>query len=399
MNTTQHTLENVSRRFYDTFGRIPVSRAYAPGRLEVIGNHTDYNGGKVVGAAIDHGTAVAMRQRDDGRIRLISDACLEDSVLETSMDSYAYDGLPSWSTYPLGVIDEARLRQWVPSGAGLDMAIHSTLPIGAGLSSSAALELAVAGALVRLFFDPASAPGIETLIETAHRAENRFVGMPCGILDQTVAGMARQDHLVVIDAASGRVDHAELPQGVGFAVFRSHISHALLDTPYEERHRECRQALMGLERFVPGIRHLATVHEADLGAYAAVLDTRARLRATHVVHEQARVHAFLHALRCHDLPAAGNAMTTSHESSRSLFDNSIPELDVLAAAANQQEDVLGARLTGGGWGGAVIALVRDPFSSGQAEHICDAYEELFDVRPHWWRTAACHGLVHERVRA
>lgn len=399
MNTTQHALETVSRRFRDTFGGIPASRAYAPGRLEVIGNHTDYNGGVVVGAAIDQGTAVATRQRDDGRIRLISDACLEDSVLETSMDNYTTDGLPSWSRYPLGVIDEARLRQWIPSGAGLDVAIHSTLPIGAGLSSSAALELAVAGALIHLFFDPASAPGTETLIETAHRAENRFVGMPCGILDQTVVGMAKQDHLVVIDAASGRVDHAELPPGMGFAVFRSHISHALLDTPYEERHRECRQALMGLQRFIPGIRHLAAVHEADLHAYTGVLETRAGLRATHVVHEQARVRAFLHALRCLDLPAAGAAMTASHESSRRLFDNSIPELDVLVAAANQQQDVLGARLTGGGWGGGVIALVRDTFSAGQAEHICDAYQELFQVRPHWWPTTAANGLVHERVRA
>ena len=398
MSTTQHALQTVSRRFCNSFGGKPESRAYAPGRLEVIGNHTDYNGGIVVGAAIEQGTAVAMRQRDDGRIRLISDACLEDSVLETSMNTYTSDGLPSWSRYPLGVIDEARLRQWIPSGAGLELAIHSTLPMGAGLSSSAALELAVAGALVRLFFDPASAPGIETLIETAHRAENRFVGMPCGILDQTVAGLAKQDHLVVVDAASGRTDHAELPKDVGFAVFRSHISHALMDTPYEQRHRECRQALMGLERFIPGIRHLATVHEADLQAYAPVLDTRARLRATHVVHEQDRVHAFLHALRRLDLPAAGDAMTASHESSRSLFDNSIPELDVLTAAANQKEDVLGARLTGGGWGGAVIALVRNTFSVDQAEHICDAYEELFQVRPHWWRTTAAHGLVHERMR-
>ena len=365
--------------------------------MEVIGNHTDYNGGTVVGAAIDMGISVAMGRTDDGRIRMASDARDGNEVQETSLDTYRTDQLPDWCAYPLGVIDEARLREWIPDGAGLTMAIHSTLPIGTGLSSSAALELAVAGALTRLFFEEDTMPSTGQLVEVAHRAENRFVGMPCGLLDQTVVGFAREQHLVVLDASVGRSMSIALPDHLGFVLFRSHISHALVHSPYEERHRECRDALIGLQRFIPGMRHLARVHPADLDAYASVLETRPGLRARHVVHEQRRVGAFLAALSKQDAAAAGACMTASHESSRTLFDNSTPELDALVATAIQKDGVHGARLSGGGWGGAVIAMVDETFTDDQAEAICDTYEELFEVRPHWWRTTAADGLFHERL--
>jgi len=397
MSTAQDTLRTASTLFEEHFEVAPASRAHAPGRMEVIGNHTDYNGGTVVGAAIDLGIGVAMRQRGDGRIRMVSDAREGDTALVTSMSTYTTDDLPDWCAYPLGVIDEARMRGWIPEGAGLDMAIHSDLPIGTGLSSSAALELAVAGALTRLFFEEDDMPGTGALVEVAHRAENRYVGMPCGLLDQTVVGFARRQHLVVLDASQNLSLPVALPENLSFVLFRSHISHALVDSPYEQRHRECREALMGLQRFIPGIRHLARLHPADLDAYASVLETKASLRARHVVHEQRRVGAFLAALDLGDAEAAGACMTASHESSRAFFDNSTPELDALVHAANLQQGVLGARLSGGGWGGAVIALVSEAFTDTQAESVCDAYEELFEVRPHWWRTAASDGLVHERV--
>jgi len=397
MSTSPARLESVARLFGDVYSTLPNSLADAPGRVEVIGNHTDYNGGSVVGAALERGTAVAMGLRADGRIRLISDTRQAAVPVETTMTSFTSERLPDWCAYPLGVIDEARLNGWVPEGAGLDLAIHSTLPIGAGLASSAALELAVAGALVPLFFEAGNEPGIEMLVAAAHRAENRFVGMPCGLLDQTVVGHAREDHLIVMDAATNRHDVVPIPSSLGFVLFQSHVSHALVTSPYEERHRECRQALMGLQRFIPGLRHLASVHPADLDAYGSVLETRPRMRAQHVVEEQVRVLAFQEALRNGKRETAGALMSASHESSRLLFDNSTPELDVLVASASQQENVLGARLSGGGWGGTVVALVRDTFSDHQAESICDTYEELFEVRPHWWRSRACRGLVQERL--
>ncbi len=389
----------VTLLFSDQFASAPMTRAHAPGRVEVIGNHTDYNGGTVVGAALDRGVEVALRLTSDGRVRLVSNAKPADGVVETSISTYAEDEWPDWCAYPLGVIDEARLRGFLPAGAGLDIAIHSDLPIGTGLSSSAALELAVAGALFEALPDTNASISRSLLIEIAHRAENRFVGMPCGLLDQTVVGRARAGHLVVLDASTNQSHPIRLPDGLGFALFRSHISHALVDSPYEVRRDECRKALMGLERFIPGIRHLARLHPADLDAYASVLETRPSLRARHVVHEQRRVGAFLSALHQGDAEAAGACMTASHESSRAFFDNSIPELDALVQFSNQQGAVLGARLSGGGWGGSVVALVTDNFDTKQADAICDAYEELFEVRPHWWRTSASAGLVHELLTA
>lgn len=397
MSNVTDLLKRVDSLFREHFDGAPESHAYAPGRVEVIGNHTDYNGGTVVGAAIDRGMAVAASLRDDGRIRLLSDAKVSEGIVESTWESYQDDALPEWCRYPLGVVDEARIRAWSSEPFGLDLAISSNLPVGTGLSSSAALELAVAGALSELLFSDDDRPSRGVLVEVAHRAENRYVGMPCGLLDQSVVGFARENSLVVLDAAVNRSMAIPLPDGIRFVLFRSHISHALVESPYETRHRECREALMGLERFIPGIRHLAHVHPADLDAYASVLQTKPSLRARHVVHEQRRLGAFLAAISQQDLQAAGACMTASHDSSRSFFDNSTPELDALVASANEQPGVLGARLSGGGWGGSVVAMVDDSFEEKHAEAICDAYEELFETRPHWWQTTAAAGLVSESL--
>lgn len=397
MMTPAQSLSHVLELFQEHFGTVAQSRAFAPGRVEVIGNHTDYNGGTIVGTAIDRGIAVAARVRPDGKLRFYSDTKSSDGIVETSRATFAQDDIPTWCQYPLGIIDEAHLRGWPSEPVGLDLTIASDLPEGTGLASSAALEMAVVGALSQLLFTADMQPSRGALVEVAHRAENRFVGMPCGLLDQTVVGFGKKNGLVVLDAAINKSVSIPLPAGIRFVLFRSHISHALVDSPYEDRHRECRTALMGLERFVPGIRHLARLHPADLDAYASVLETRPAMRARHVVHEQRRVGAFLAALSQNDLVAAGACMTASHESSRALFDNSTPELDTLVATANAQPGVLGARLSGGGWGGSMVAMVTDEFEEKHGESICDQYEELFEVRPHWWQSSAAAGMVSERL--
>ena len=377
--------------FSSTFGRPPGVWAHSPGRVEVIGNHTDYNGGTVVGAAIDKGIHVAAALCDDGQIRLHS-AQMPDTIVETSMTSYRDDDLPAWTAYLLGVVDEFRMRGWMDEATGVDLAVSSTLPIGTGLSSSAAIELATGGALAQALFDPDRHPGRPALVDVAHRAENRYVGMPCGRLDQSVVAYGVQDQLVVLDAATDRHTLVPLPKGHAFVLFRSHVSHQLTDSPYEARHRECRAALMALERMIPGIQHLAHCHPSDLDAYGVVLEEHVARRAGHVIHEQRRVGQFLRALHEGRPDEAGEFMRKSHESSRSLFENSTPELDTLVQLLISQKYVRGARRAGGGWGGAVIAWGESSYSDAQGEQICDAYEELFEVRPHWWRTGASDGL-------
>jgi galactokinase len=392
-----NTLLPVARAlFASAFGADPVSWAHAPGRIEVIGNHTDYNGGTVVGAAIDRGIAVMAAPRQDGCIRLLSRE-QGGQIIETRAETYREADLPGWTAYVLGVVDEFRMRGWMEAGAGCDLAVASTLPVGTGLSSSAALELATAGALrYALPTGNGEAPGRALLVEAAHRAENRYVGMPCGLLDQTVVAWGRENHLVILDAAAARHAVIPLPDGLGFVLFRSHISHALVDSPYETRHRECREALMGLERMIPGIRHLARCHPADLDAYGVTLPDVLARRASHVIHEQRRVGRFLRALAASDATDAGQCLLQSHESSKSLFENSTPELDMLVGLLKMQPGVLGSRLSGGGWGGSVMALVDASFSDQAAETVCDAYQELFEARPHWWRTRASEGLSHGR---
>lgn len=398
--------------FISHFGYPPSQVASAPGRVEVLGNHTDYNGGTVVGAGISLRLEVAAEVRTDSSIRLVSNGSgIQSGIVTTSVETYASDDLPEWTRYPLGVLDEFRM-QGLWENEGLDLAVDSMLPVGMGLSSSAAIELSTAGVLSALRQRPDSACGTEStepgnpptsrpqlgtevLVGIAHRAENRYVGVPCGLLDQTVVGHAKKDSLVVLDASTNRHMAVALPAGLSFVVFRTHISHRLIDSPYETRHRECRNALMGLQRMMPGTRHLARLHPADIVAYEVVLDPVLVRRARHVVEEQRRVGRFLRALVEGDVAAAGQLMRESHESSRVLFENSTPELDILVDRLMEKTGVLGARLSGAGWGGAVMALVNESFEDDAAESVCDAYEELFEARPHWWQTDAEEGL---RVR-
>jgi len=167
-------------------------------------------------------------------------------------------------------------------------------------------------------------------------------------------------------------------------------------SPYETRHRECRDALMAFKRLVPGTRHLAGLHPADVAAYTPALDEISIRRAHHVTTEQVRVGQFLKAVHAGDLKHAGELMSASHESSRTSFENSTPELDLLVQTACEHPGVLGARLSGAGWGGAVVALVDQSFDVGNADLICDTYEQQFDIRPRWWLTRADAGMSTSR---
>ena len=388
--------------------------ASAPGRVEVLGNHTDYNGGTVVGAGINLRLEVAAHVRSDDVIRLVSSGDgLNTTVVTTSIGTYSTDTLPDWTQYMLGVLDEFRL-QGLWSDQGVDLAVDSALPIGMGLSSSAAIELSTAGVLtsIRQTLEPkpgtdskqdgaVAAPqahfGIDVLVGIAHWAENRYVGVPCGLLDQTVVGHAQKGSLIVLDASTNRHLAIALPPGVSFVLFRTHISHRLIDSPYESRHRECRTALMGLQRMIPGVRHLARLHPVDIDAYEVVIDPVSVRRSRHVVEEQRRVGRFLRALVEGDVTTAGQLMRASHDSSRVLFENSTPELDILVERLMEKPGVKGARLSGAGWGGAVMAMVDESFDDEAAESVCDAYEELFEARPYWWRTDAEEGLRMEAL--
>ncbi|MGH7956131.1 MAG: galactokinase, partial [Opitutaceae bacterium] len=293
-------------KFCATFGRRPDIMARAPGRIEFIGNHTDYNGGIVLGAAIDRGVSVALAQRTDRQWNFAS--AQKDGVVRLEGGNFSkLTGSDSWVNYPLGVMNSLRLSGLkVP--AAFDYFATADLPLGAGLSSSVAIEMASALAFTSCVGEP---PPRETLVTAARHAENNFVGVPCGILDQGVSGFGRKDHLVFIDCRGPHFDTVPLPRGAHFWIFNTHTKHALVDGLYAERHRECLEAANAL-----GVPLLVDASTGMLAAARGRLSATVEKRARHIIEELARVGATVVALQCGDLAAVGRLLVASHRSSQ-----------------------------------------------------------------------------------
>lgn len=358
-------------QFEKIFGRAPEIVTRAPGRIEFIGNHTDYNGGTVLGASIDRGVTVALAKRTDGK-RNFHSTYTGETVPLTACAPTKQIGGASWTNYPLGVL--AALPHFgLSAPEGFDYLADSDLPAGAGLSSSAAIELASALAFLGVTHQ---APDRETVVKIGKHAENHFVGVPCGILDQGVSGFGKEGHLVFIDCAGPRFETVPMPAGASFWIFNTHTKHALVDGLYSARHRECMSAAQAL-----GVKWLVDVSVNQLRAAEAGIEPAAFKRARHVIEEIARVGACVKALGAVDIAAVGALLTASHRSSQHLFENSTEELDFLVDTLVGIPGVYGARLTGGGFGGAVMALAGAGFGVAQAEIVATAYEKKFGARP------------------
>lgn len=361
----------LSERFRAAYGRSPEIMARAPGRIEFIGNHTDYNGGSVLGAAIDRSTWVALARRADGTRRFASDTF--GGPYDFGPEAVERVAGPhSWVNYPLGVLAAMRdSGRVIP--AGFDYLVASDVPLGAGLSGSAAIELS--SCLAFLEATGKSVPR-EALVALGRRAENEFVGVPCGILDQGVSGFGQRDHLVYIDCRGPRFKTVPLPPGSNFWIFNTHLKHALVDGLYAQRHRECMEAAS-----VIGVALLVDATPAMLAAAETRLSRPAYKRAHHVIDEIARVEQAVAALKAGDLPGVGKLLFASHRSSRTWFENSSPELDFLVDSLEAERGVYGARLTGGGFGGAAMALTSDAFGEKEVRRVADAYLSRFGARP------------------
>jgi galactokinase len=363
--------EQLIAGFRARYGRDPAVIARAPGRLEFIGNHTDYNGGTVLGVTINRDVWVAVAARSK-RWRFASGSGPGEVTVKVGAAVEKQVGPASWVNYPLGVI-AAFGKFGLRAPGGFDFMAMSDLPPGAGLSSSAALELA--SALAFLSLSQQDAPR-ETVVSLCRHAENHFVGVPCGILDQGVSGFGQKHHLVFIDCRGPKFATVPLPAAARFWVFNTHMKHALVDGLYATRHRECLAAAKTL-----GVALLADATPAKVEAARATLPPVEYRRAKHVVEEIARVDATVLALHAGDLAAVGGLLMASHRSSQVLFENSTPELDFLVDRLAVAPHVYGARLTGGGFGGAVMAVTSPDFTAAQAGEVAAAYAAQFGTRP------------------
>ena len=372
--------------FNETFGLAPSLAAIAPGRIEFIGNHTDYNGGRVIGLAVEQGILALGAPRRDRKLRLKS--LQGGELIETSIDCrQPLVDAAAWVNYPLGVIHALR-EAGASVKTGFDLLFDSDLPAGAGMSSSAALELATAMLI-------ASACGFKAeradFARIARAAENNFVGVPCGILDQGVSAFGQRNHLVAIDCREQKFTTLALGNSVAFWIFNTGKKHSLVDSLYSKRNAECQQAFTELAKRYPNASCLSDLTEADVLAAQADLPKELFKRALHVVSENARVDKVKAALDQHDLTTVGECLFASHASSRDNFENSIPELDFLVEQLKQTPGVYGARLTGGGFGGAVMALTDQHFGPTNAQAILSAYASTFDHSPTLLRTQAADG--------
>lgn len=375
-----------SKTFEEAFGSAPQFVAAAPGRLEFIGNHVDYNGGQVMGVAIDRRVQAQVALRSDRKISLYSNT-LESSV-EVVMDELAALSEPDgWANYALGVF-WALQQKGLSAEFGFNLRVDSDLPFGAGVSSSAAFELATAYALAALYEFEADK---KTMAQIARFAENEFVGLPCGILDQGVSAFGQADHLVLIDCWEEHFETIAMPRGVHFWVFNSQKKHALIDSMYSTRFQECQDVLAAFQKKWPGISHLAAASPEQLESLKADLPDNLYRRAHHVIEENLRVQKVKGALAEQNLEWVGELLFESHESSRHWFENSCEELDTIVDLLKGAPGVYGARLTGGGFGGAVMAVTNASFDEVQATRLMGEYEKRFGGAPTLFHAQAGEG--------
>jgi galactokinase len=358
----------VTTAFESRFGERPSHIVHAPGRVNLIGEHTDYNDGFVLPMVIDRAVWIALRPTADAQVRIHS---LDfDETAEFSLTSYQHEG-EHWLEYIKGVTYALqgagyKLRGWEGVMAG-------NVPRGAGLSSSAALEVAVARAftaVANLNWDAAK------MAQLAQKAENEWVGVNCGIMDQMVSAAGRPHHALLIDCRSLKTELVKLPEGTAVVILDTNTRRGLLDSAYNERRQQCETAAAFF-----GVPALRDVSLAEFEAKADGLETLIRQRARHVITENERVLTAVEAMRHNDPTQLGQLMNASHLSLRDDYAVSSHELNVVVEIAQAQIGCYGARMTGAGFGGCAVALVQTGATEAFVQNVAAEYESATQINP------------------
>ncbi len=355
----------------------------APGRVNLIGEHTDYNLGFVLPVALELAVYVAAAPGSGGKLRVYSEGRREMREWDAAEVS-RLQRAGHWTDYPIGIA-----RELVAAGFAIQPAnlmIRSTLPEGSGLSSSAALEVASALAflngrdLASLNLASLNLAPLE-LARLCQRAERNFVGMPCGIMDQYISIFGRERSAVEIDCRSLGHRFVPIPDGVAFVAVNSMVKHALAGSAYEERVAECAAAVAALRSRFPQVESLRDVSPEQLAEATGLMSEKIARRARHIVTENARVNRFVDASSRGELELMGRLMVESHRSMQDDYEISCAEIDFLVDAALRIEGVLGSRMTGGGFGGCTVTLLRQAAVESFRREIAQAYQRQFKVTP------------------
>ena len=366
--------ERFIQKFQELYGKGSGIRAYfAPGRVNLIGEHTDYNGGHVFPCALTLGTYGIVRDREDRKLRFYSMNFESLGIIETSLDDLVPDEAANWTNYPKGVMWAFEKRGY-KLAHGMDILIYGNIPSGSGLSSSASLEV-LTGLMLKDTF------GFEnlTMVEVAligQDAENNFNGCNCGIMDQFASAMGKKDHAIFLDTNTLNYEYAPvILKDAKIVITNSKVKHSLVDSAYNDRRNECETALKELQAELP-IHSLGELTQEEFELHKeAIKDPVRQRRAKHAVYENQRTIRAVEALRENDVELFGRLMNESHQSLKEDYQVSCREIDILVDMAQAMPGVLGSRITGGGFGGCTVSIVRNDAVDGFISQIGKTYQE------------------------
>ena len=362
----------ILQKFKELYGEDGELRTYfAPGRVNLIGEHTDYNGGHVFPCALTIGTYAVVRSRGDRVLRFYSMNFDSFGIVETSLDELIPNQAAAWTNYPKGVI-WAFEKRGMKLGHGFDIAIYGDIPNGSGLSSSASLEV-LTGVILKDIYGFAEASMIDIAL-IGQDAENNFNGCNCGIMDQFASAMGKKDHAIFLDTNDLHYEYApvKLPDA-RIVITNSKVKHSLVDSAYNDRRNECETALKELKA-VTDIKALGELTEEQFEEHKdAIKDPVRQKRAHHAVYENQRTIRAARALEKNDITLFGQLMNASHISLRDDYEVSCKEIDILVELAWKTEGVIGSRITGGGFGGCTVSIVKNDAVDTFVQEIGKAY--------------------------
>ena len=365
------------KRLMETFEKLyggegEIRTFFSPGRVNLIGEHTDYNGGHVFPCALTLGTYGIARKREDRKLRFYSENFKSLGVIETSLDDLVPSPAAKWTNYPKGVIWAFDKKEYtIPQG--MDVLVYGTIPNGSGLSSSASLEVLVGVMLKELFGIDIS---MEEIALIGQYSENNYNGCNCGIMDQFAVAMGKKDCAIFLDTNTLKYEYASVKlEDAKIVITNSKVKHSLVDSAYNDRRRESEEALQALQKVVD-IQTLGDLTEEEFETHKdAIQDEICRKRAKHAVYENQRTIRAVKALKENDIIQFGRLMNESHISLRDDYEVSCEEIDILVDLAWQIDGVIGSRITGGGFGGCTVSIVKNDAVDTFIAKVGEGYKE------------------------
>ncbi|HML37913.1 MAG TPA: galactokinase [Bacillota bacterium] len=379
-------IDMLENRFYELYGGGEASVFFSPSRINIIGEHTDYNGGLVLPGAIEMGTCGVARKRPDHTLKMAS--ANVDLKVEIPVENMAYDSGHGWANYVKGVIREFDISGYVTGG--MEILVGGDIPIGAGLSSSASLEMLV-GEMLNSLFNGGRISKTE-MIRMCLNAENNFIGVMCGIMDQFAIGMGRKDKCILLDCDTQEYEYIDFcMNGHVLVIMNTNKHRKLNESKYNERRAQCETALKEIRKH-RDIRNLCQLSAGEFEEYGGDIgDPVIRNRARHVVYENERVKKAADALKNGEIKTLGELIDQSHTSLRDLYEVTGPHLDSIVEAAAGHEGCIGARMTGGGFGGCAIAIVRKDRVDDFMRHVAGRYRDKTGFQADFYTTGIGDG--------